>query len=81
MYKIIAVIAFALSGCAAQPSLYELEAEAMVTGDWTQFDRKNKRVLERAAYADLVAVCDLYEMIAVCEIEGARKNCGCQRRP
>ena len=74
-----AVIVF-LAACTAQPTLYELETEAMATGDWTAFDRKNKRHLERAAYADLVAVCDINDMIVVCEMDAGLKDCGCRRR-
>ncbi len=80
---VFAVIVLVLVGCTAQPTLYELETEAMVTGDWTAFDRKNKRHLERAAYADLTAVCDIHDMIVVCEtlgIQNGIEDCGCRRR-
>ena len=79
---VILMIVF-LGGCTAQPTLYELETEAMFTGDWTAFDRKNKRHLERAAYANLAAMCDIHNLIVVCETIGTRKDiedCGCRRR-
>lgn len=77
-----AVIVF-LVGCTAQPTLYELETEAMVTGDWTAFDRKNRRHLERAAYADLTATCDANNRIVYCETISGQieiEDCWCARR-
>lgn len=78
----VLVIIF-LGACTAQPTLYELETEAMVTGDWTAFDRKNKRLLERAAYVDLVAECGTNNQMVWCETISSRiqiEDCWCARR-
>lgn len=79
----IAIVVLIVGGCTAQPTLAELESEAMVTGDWTHFDRKNKRHLERAAYVELTEICDARGRIVHCVTRGTRMttdNCTCGRR-
>jgi len=76
------VFAFTLIGCTAQPTLVELETEAMATGDWSHFDRRNRRNVIRAAYADLAATCDARGRIVFCETRTTMSinDCQCGRR-
>ena len=38
---------FALAGCAAGPSLEDLKAEALVTGDWSLVERREAQIARR----------------------------------
>ena len=40
MRVLILVVLGVLAGCVGQPSLEELEAEALATGDWTAVERR-----------------------------------------
>lgn len=40
---------FALGGCASLTSLEELEAQAMLTGDWSAVERRERIIAQRQA--------------------------------
>ncbi len=44
----ILLLAFALTACTAAPTMEQLEYQAMLTGDWTEVE-KRERILERRA--------------------------------
>jgi hypothetical protein len=74
--KRLAVLAMiVLAGCAARPSLQELEEEAMATGDWSRLehrammDRKMGRI-------DGEEKCD-NGYVLHCQAKGEREVCGC----
>jgi hypothetical protein len=41
---VIIVALFAMAGCATGPSLEELEAQALVTGDWSLVEKREARM-------------------------------------
>ena len=49
MRGLIIFAAAVIVGCAPTPSLQELEAEAEVTGDWTEVERYERALARRAA--------------------------------
>ena len=62
--KLVSIIALCLLvGCTSRPTLEELEAEALITGDWTEVEnreRMNERMrvqTEPRCFAGFVLVC------------------------
>ena len=49
MRTLIVLTALLAVGCAPTPSLKELEAEAEVTGDWTEVERYERMLARREA--------------------------------
>jgi len=49
MKALIVLTALIAVGCAPTPSLEELEAEAEVTGDWTEVERYERTLARREA--------------------------------
>lgn len=74
--KIIPILALlVLCGCAAQPSLEELEDEALITGDWSRvesFERKLARN-DRTNGLDCPRT-----FVEVCRESGLTTKCSCQ---
>ncbi len=56
-----------LSGCGTITTLEELEAEALVTGDWTQVERREDKLKYEAAMVAKSADCDDKGTVMVCE--------------
>jgi hypothetical protein len=44
---LIIFTAFVLAGCASGPSLEDLEAQALVTGDWSLVERREAQIARR----------------------------------
>lgn len=66
-----------LTGCTAQQTLEELEAEAAITGDWSEVEKRERVIARRKAR--LGAECP-NGYISYCESWGGEKRCGCVRR-
>jgi len=77
----IALIIFggmiALSGCATRLTLEELEAEAVVTGDWTLVERREKAIARRNLHDARVAFCKEQGKMLVTFERGAMKTWSC----
>jgi hypothetical protein len=78
--KGIAVIAlYLMAGCAAGPTLEELEAQALVSGDWSAVEARERAIARRKVRegtvcpARYVSVCSNYGMPGPCTcIEAAQ---------
>jgi len=55
-----------LSGCTIT-TLEELEAEAMVTGDWTEVERREVKLEYKKAMSAFTAACNDEGTVVVCE--------------
>lgn len=68
-----------LAGCAAAPTMEELEAEAMQTGDWTKVEERELAQARRMGRAQ--AECPKgYVLLCKAEAEVADENCKCISR-
>ena len=65
-----------LGGCASFASLEELEAQAMLTGDWSAVERR-ERIIARREARDAVQCPP--DTIAVCTDAVGRDRCSCVR--
>ena len=65
-----------LGGCASFASLEELEAQAMLTGDWSAVERRERIIARREAQE---AVQCPQGAVAVCTDGIGRSRCSCVR--
>ena len=77
--KILFIILLAvLVGCSGRPTLEELEDEALVTGDWTEVEKRERSMKARnALYADQ-EVCPATHT-RVCFESGMDIDCTCMK--
>ena len=74
MRTIPVIVLLILSGCAAQPSLEELEDEALLSGDWSKvLSHEQKRERQHASNR---LECPRYS-VAVCRESGLNSKCNC----
>ena len=75
MTRVMVLLAFlAMGACADTRTLEELEQEAMVTGDWSAVERREKKMAEKQARRD--AGCRTTETL-VCETLASTSRCYC----
>lgn len=68
------VAAILLSGCAATTSLEELEQRAMLTGDWSEVEQREKIIARRKARQG--PSCPSGQ-VAVCQRRLGESRCAC----
>lgn len=73
-YRLLVVL-MVLAGCAARPSLQELEEEALATGDWSRMERRIE-MDRKMGMIDGVEKCD-NGYVLHCQAKGEREVCGC----
>jgi hypothetical protein len=74
MRIIVLVLTVTLAACASEPSLEELEDQAMVSGDWSAVERREE--IQRDLRGKSAQSCpDKHTM--VCEQTGANDKCTC----
>ena len=71
------LIALALVGCAPYKTLDELEDEAMLTGDYSALEARERSLARRAAERGSICGAD---QVSVCRDRVGRKACGCVAR-
>ena len=75
MKSIGVVLAFCLlEGCGTYHTLEELEQEAMLTGDWSQVERRERKIAERAIKKRHSCPGGRARL---CQSSGAIHRCGC----
>ena len=72
MITVIALVL--LSGCGAFTSLEQLEAEAMLTGDWSAVEMRERQIARRNLHSTMQ--CPPGE-IGYCEADFGKNNCTC----
>ena len=73
----ILILAVALGGCSSMStSLEELEAEAMVSGDWAEVEKRERLLARQNNGSDLSCPKD---MVKVCVDNGAGNDCLCAK--
>ena len=65
---------FVLSGCSSIASLEELEQEAMLTGDWSAVERRERIIAKRKARDGVQCPPG---SVALCVNSGTASNCSC----
>ena len=74
--KFVAIMALCLLvGCSARPTVDELEAEALVTGDWSAVE-KRQRMNKRMSVVQSDSVCR-GDKVAICETKSEQEFCDC----
>ena len=66
-----------LGGCAAAPTLEELEDQALLTGDWSQVEKRERTIARRTA-AEPLGCADGY--VSYCETRAVSARCSCVSR-
>lgn len=75
--KYAALLGFLLlTACATVPTLDELEHRAMLTGDWTEVERREKVIARRAAERGINCPAGY---VSFC-VKGVRNECSCVDR-
>ena len=76
-YLGVVLVVLGLAACAPYPTLEELEHEALLSGDWTAVERRERSMQRRAA--ERRPTCG-GGYIAVCRNEIGRSECLCVAR-
>ncbi len=71
---ITAGVVVLMLGCAPMPTLEELEAEALRTGDWTAVEERERLIAKREARRPQKCGGDL---ISICQKSVGRYDCQC----
>lgn len=74
---IVALSAMLTAGCASMPTLEELEAEALRTGDWTLVEQRERLIAKRNARRPMQCPSG---MVSYCERYAGRLDCQCVSR-
>lgn len=73
------LILLIIVGCAPVKSLEQLEQEAMLTGDWSAVEKREKAVARKAERDSIKLKCPV-GYIAFCQAYTARDECSCVSR-
>ena len=73
----IFILVLMLGGCAAAPTLEELEDQALLTGDWSQVEKRERTIARRKAEEPLDCA---NGYVSYCEIRIATTRCSCVSR-
>jgi len=77
MKVILILTACLLAGCASGPSLEQLEQKALVTGDWSAVEARERSIQRRSSR--MGTKCPP-ELINYCETSMATERCACINR-
>ena len=77
MRVVLILTACLLAGCASGPSLERLEERALVTGDWSAVEARERSIQRRAVR---VGINCLAGFVSYCETSMATKRCACINR-
>ena len=76
--KIVGVFTILLlAGCAAGPTLQELENQAMLTGNWAEVEKRERAIARRQPFAGMECPAGY---ILYCEDRFGDMSCGCLER-
>lgn len=71
------ILILMLGGCAALPTLEELEDQALLTGDWSQVEKRERTVVRRQAGEPLDCASGY---VSYCETRIVNTRCSCVSR-
>ena len=71
------ILILMLGGCAAAPTLEELEDQALLTGDWSQVEKRERTIARRQA-GEPLGCANGY--VSYCETRIATTRCSCVSR-
>ena len=73
----ILVLLLMLGGCAAVPMLEELEDQALLTGDWSQVEKRERTIARRQPGKPLDCAAGY---VSYCKARIVNTRCGCVSR-
>ena len=76
----VLIVGLALVACAPQPTLEQLEDQAMLTGDWSQVEKRERQIKRRAARDAADNFVCPQDMAAICEKRFGDTRCTCVDR-
>lgn len=68
------ILILMLGGCAALPTLEELEDQALLTGDWSQVEKRERTITRRQARESLDCA---KGYVSYCETRIVNTRCSC----
>ncbi len=71
---VILILAFALTACTAAPTMEQLERQAMLSGDWSEVEERERVIARRASRRPQQCPPGL---IAYCERQFGENRCVC----
>ena len=77
VYKVKGIIILAIlfaAGCSAYVPLEQLEAEALVTGDWSKVEERQRIIARRNLRSSIACPAGT---IGYCEVEVGSQRCSC----
>jgi len=77
MRVVLILAACLLAGCASGPSMERLEERALVTGDWSAVEARERSIQRRAMRAGIKCPSGF---INYCETRAATERCACINR-
>ncbi len=72
----IIIALFVISSCAPMMPLEELEAEALITGDWTKVEKREAKIKYPLRQKAFAKTCTRQDKIVVCEERFRRSRYG-----
>ena len=77
MRVVLILTACLLAGCASGPSLERLEERALVTGDWSAVEARERSIQRRAVRVGIQCPAGF---VSYCETSMATERCACINR-
>ena len=71
------LVLFVLVGCAAQPTMDELETQAFITGDWSAVESRERAIARRALRSSRNCPAGY---VTYCEESFSSSRCSCLKR-
>jgi hypothetical protein len=71
------VVLILLAGCVSSPTLEQLETQALLTGDWTAVEKRERVVARRQMYSSMQCPAGY---IGYCEESIVSRECSCVQR-
>ena len=72
MIAVMVTVILILGACTPMPTLQELEDEALITGDWSLVEAREKRINRNNEYKAAVAFCRERHRLLYCETRSGR---------
>jgi hypothetical protein len=77
MRLIVLLAVLGLSACGTSPSMEELEQQAMISGDWSEVEKRERMMMRREARRGPRCADD---QISYCQTSFGRDRCACVAR-
>ena len=79
VFGVLILLLFFVVGCAPMKSLEQLENDAMLTGDWSAVEKRERMIARKAERQGVKHQCPV-GYISFCQTFAGRDQCGCVTR-